>query len=42
MYPPSARADVIEQLDTQLKSLERQAAQARRYRTIAEESYNFV
>ncbi len=30
-------ADVIEQLDTQLKSLERQAAQARRYRTIAEE-----
>ncbi len=30
-------ADVIEQLDTQIKSLERQAAQARRYRAIAEE-----
>ncbi|MEE8453979.1 MAG: chromosome segregation protein SMC, partial [Limibaculum sp.] len=29
--------DVIDQLDTQLKSLERQAAQARRYRNIAEE-----
>ena len=29
--------DVIEQLDTQLKSLERQAGQARRYRAIAEE-----
>jgi chromosome segregation protein len=29
--------DVIDQLDTQLKSLERQAAQARRYRAIAEE-----
>ncbi|MCH8168476.1 MAG: AAA family ATPase [Proteobacteria bacterium] len=29
--------EVIEQLDTQLKSLERQAAQARRYRAIAEE-----
>ena len=30
-------AEVIEQLDTQLRSLERQAAQARRYRAIAEE-----
>ncbi|HSF94043.1 MAG TPA: AAA family ATPase, partial [Thermohalobaculum sp.] len=29
--------DVIEQLETQLKSLERQAAQARRYRVVAEE-----
>ena len=29
--------DVVEQLDVQLKSLERQAAQARRYRAIAEE-----
>ena len=28
--------DVIEQLDNQLKSLERQAAQARRYRVVAE------
>ncbi|HUS55574.1 MAG TPA: chromosome segregation protein SMC [Thermohalobaculum sp.] len=29
--------DVVEQLDAQLKSLERQAAQARRYRAIADE-----
>jgi chromosome segregation protein len=29
--------DVVEQLDTQLKALERQAAQARRYRAIADE-----
>jgi chromosome segregation protein len=29
--------DVVEQLDSQLKSLERQAGQARRYRAIAEE-----